>query len=157
MSSTTSTLRKSLIRTTATTNPRSTINYHRRQSIPLISRTFVVCPLTTRRKSSACTTTRTVTARWFLVGWQRAFCLVLVTFAQNETYRTLKDLLDLQPKTASAGENRDLAIEKLAKDVLARVPKPIPLGPVMEKYPVMYEQVMPHGLPSLVRSFVLLV
>ena len=67
------------------------------------------------------------------------FCLV--TFAQNETYRTLRDLLELQPKTSSAGENRDAVIEKLAKDVLSRVPKPIPLATVMEKYPVKYEQV----------------
>lgn len=67
--------------------------------------------------------------------------LFLVTFAQNETYRTLRDLLELQPKTSSVGENRDLVIEKLAKDVLSRVPKPIPLGEVMEKYPVKYEQV----------------
>lgn len=70
------------------------------------------------------------------------FCFsCLVTFAQNETYRTLGDLLELQPKTASAGENRDVVIEKLAKDVLARVPQPISLATVMEKYPVMYEQV----------------
>jgi hypothetical protein len=70
------------------------------------------------------------------------YCLFfLVTFAQNETYRTLNDLLDLQPKTATAGENRDLVIEKLAKDVLSRVPQPLPLATVMEKYPVMYEQV----------------
>jgi dynein heavy chain, axonemal len=65
----------------------------------------------------------------------------LVTFAQNETYRTLNDLLELQPKTATAGENRDVVIEKLANDVLSRVPHPIPLATVMEKYPVMYEQV----------------
>ena len=64
-----------------------------------------------------------------------------VTFAQNETYRTLHDLLDLQPKTTTAGENRDVTIEKLARDVLSRVPQPIPLANVMEKYPVMYEQV----------------
>jgi hypothetical protein len=67
--------------------------------------------------------------------------LFLVTFAQNETYRTLTDLLELQPKTATAGENRDVLIEKLAKDVLSRVPQPIALAVVMEKYPVMYEQV----------------
>lgn len=71
--------------------------------------------------------------------FQRYF--FLVTFAQNETYRTLKDLLELQPKTASAGENRDMVIERLAKDVLSRVPQPLPLGMVMEKYPVLYEQV----------------
>ena len=71
----------------------------------------------------------------------RVFSLCLVTFAQNETYRTLTDLLDLQPKTATGGENRDLVIEKLAKDVLSRVPQPLPLATVMEKYPVLYEQV----------------
>jgi dynein heavy chain, axonemal len=65
----------------------------------------------------------------------------LVTFAQNETYRMLRDLLELQPKTASAGENRDAEIEKLANDVLSNVPHPIPLANVLEKYPVMYEQV----------------
>jgi len=69
------------------------------------------------------------------------FLILLVTFAQNETYRTLTDLLELQPKTATAGENRDVVIEKLAKDVLSRVPQPLPLAAVMEKYPVMYEQV----------------
>jgi hypothetical protein len=69
------------------------------------------------------------------------FIFFLVTFAQNETYRTLTDLLELQPKTATAGENRDVTIERLANDVLLRVPKPIPLAGVMEKYPVMYEQV----------------
>ena len=53
----------------------------------------------------------------------------------------MRDLLDLQPKTAAAGQNRDVLIEKLAKDVLSRVPQPIPLATVMEKYPVMYEQV----------------
>ena len=60
---------------------------------------------------------------------------------ENKYYLALNDLLDLQPKTATAGENRDVVIEKLAKDVLSRVPQPLPLAAVMEKYPVMYEQV----------------
>ena len=30
----------------------------------------------------------------------------------------------------------------MAKSILSRVPNPIPLGPVMEKYPVLYEQSM---------------
>ena len=73
---------------------------------------------------------------------ERSLSLSLpVTFAQNETFRTMRDLLDLQPRSTTAGENRDVVIEKLAKDVLSRVPQPIPLAVVMEKYPVMYEQV----------------
>lgn len=33
-------------------------------------------------------------------------------------------------------------MEESAKDILAKVPKPVPIAPVMEKYPVMYEQSM---------------
>ena len=33
-------------------------------------------------------------------------------------------------------------MEEVAKDILSKVPKPVPMGPVMEKYPVMYEQSM---------------
>lgn len=33
-------------------------------------------------------------------------------------------------------------MEEAAKDILSKVPKPVPIGPVMEKYPVMYEQSM---------------
>lgn len=66
-----------------------------------------------------------------------------ITFAQNETYRTLGDLLELQPKTlTSAGTSREELMEKTAKDILAKVPQAINLVPVMQKYPVMYEQSM---------------
>jgi len=32
--------------------------------------------------------------------------------------------------------------EESAKDILERVPKPIDIGDIMERYPVMYEQSM---------------
>ena len=66
-----------------------------------------------------------------------------ITFAQNETFRVLTDLLELQPKTASAGgSSREEVMEKTAKEILSKVPKPVDIGAVMEKYPVMYEQSM---------------
>jgi dynein heavy chain len=66
-----------------------------------------------------------------------------ITFAQNETYRVLGDLLELQPKTlTSAGASREELMEKTARDILSKVPQPIPMGPIMEKYPVLYEQSM---------------
>jgi len=33
-------------------------------------------------------------------------------------------------------------MEETAKEILSKVPKPINIGPVAEKYPVMYEQSM---------------
>jgi len=66
-----------------------------------------------------------------------------ITFAQNETYRTLGDLLELQPKTlTSAGASREELMEKTAKDILSKVPQPTNIQMVMQKYPVLYEQSM---------------
>jgi len=66
-----------------------------------------------------------------------------ITFAQNETFAALGSLVKLQPKTASGGgKSREEIMEEAAKDILSKVPKPVPIGPVMEKYPVMYEQSM---------------
>ncbi len=66
-----------------------------------------------------------------------------ITFAQNETFRTLTDLVELQPKTASgSGVSREEIMEKTAKNILNKVPQPINLNHVMQKYPVMYEQSM---------------
>jgi dynein heavy chain len=66
-----------------------------------------------------------------------------ITFAQNETFRVLQDLLELQPKTLSgAGATREEIIEKVSKDILQRVPLPLKIETVMEKFPVMYEQSM---------------
>ncbi len=66
-----------------------------------------------------------------------------ITFAQNETFRTLGDLLELQPKTSSSGGvSREEVMEKTAKDILNKVPKAINIASVIERYPVMYEQSM---------------
>ena len=66
-----------------------------------------------------------------------------ITFAQNETFRTLADLVELQPKTASAGgASREEIMEKTARDILSKVPQPFKITAIMEKYPVMYEQSM---------------
>lgn len=66
-----------------------------------------------------------------------------ITFAQNETYRTLTDLLELQPKTlSSGGVSREEVMESTAKNILAKVPQPIDIAAVIERYPVMYEQSM---------------
>jgi dynein heavy chain len=66
-----------------------------------------------------------------------------ITFAQNETFRVLEDLLELQPKTlAGAGASREEIIEKTAKDILSRVPLPLKIDEIMEKFPVLYEQSM---------------
>ncbi|CAF0758924.1 unnamed protein product [Brachionus calyciflorus] len=66
-----------------------------------------------------------------------------ITFAQNETFRTLTDLLLLQPKTQSGGGiSREEIMEKTAKEILSKVPQPVNIAAVMEKYPVMYEQSM---------------
>jgi dynein heavy chain, axonemal len=66
-----------------------------------------------------------------------------ITCAQNDTYRILADLLELQPKTLSeGGMSREVVMEKTAKDILSKVPKPINIASVIEKYPVLYEQSM---------------
>jgi dynein heavy chain len=45
-----------------------------------------------------------------------------ITFALNETGRVLSDLLKLQPRTSSqAGASREEIMERVARDVLAKV------------------------------------
>jgi len=66
-----------------------------------------------------------------------------ITFALNETGRVLSDLLKLQPRTSStAGASREEIMERVARDVLAKVPQPTPIAEIMIKYPVLYEQSM---------------
>ncbi|XP_066265765.1 dynein axonemal heavy chain 1-like isoform X2 [Branchiostoma lanceolatum] len=66
-----------------------------------------------------------------------------ITFAQNETFTILTELVSMQPKTSSsAGKSREEVMEDTARGILEKVPPPIPVGPVMEKYPVMYEESM---------------
>ena len=66
-----------------------------------------------------------------------------ITFAQNETFSLLSGLLQLQPKQSSGGgASREEVVERTARSILERVPKPIPLDPVAKKYPVKYEESM---------------
>ncbi|XP_048258404.1 dynein axonemal heavy chain 1-like isoform X3 [Haliotis rufescens] len=66
-----------------------------------------------------------------------------ITFAQAETLFLLTGLLQLQPKSkAGGGKSREEVMEDTAKNILSQVPAALPIGPVMEKYPVLYEQSM---------------
>ncbi|XP_076467002.1 dynein axonemal heavy chain 1-like [Babylonia areolata] len=66
-----------------------------------------------------------------------------ITFAQNETFHMLEGLVALQPKTASgAGKTREEVMDETAHQIMDDVPQPMPVGDVMEKYPVLYEQSM---------------
>ncbi|RUS78759.1 hypothetical protein EGW08_013475 [Elysia chlorotica] len=66
-----------------------------------------------------------------------------ITFAQNETFNLLGDLVLMQPKSASGGGlSREEIIENAAQDILEHIPKAVNLSAVMEKYPVLYEQSM---------------
>ncbi len=66
-----------------------------------------------------------------------------ITFAQNETYRVLSDLLALQPKTlVTSGASREEIMEKTARDILNKVPLATNINQVIAKYPVLYEQSM---------------
>ncbi|ELV10380.1 Dynein heavy chain 1, axonemal [Tupaia chinensis] len=66
-----------------------------------------------------------------------------ITFAQNETFALLGAIIQLQPKSSSAGgQGREEIVEDMAQNILLKVPQPIGLQPVMAKYPVLYEESM---------------
>ncbi|XP_060621830.2 dynein axonemal heavy chain 1 [Anolis sagrei] len=66
-----------------------------------------------------------------------------ITFAQNETYALLGAIIQLQPKTSTAGgRSREEIVEETSKDILEKVPQPIDLRAVMLRYPVLYEESM---------------
>ncbi|VEL32913.1 unnamed protein product [Protopolystoma xenopodis] len=69
-----------------------------------------------------------------------------ITFAQNETFAVLGDLIKLQPKSSSGGQatgkSRDEIVEDLAKSLLERSPEVFNLQAVIEAYPILYEQSM---------------
>ena len=66
-----------------------------------------------------------------------------ITFAINETDSLLNGILLLQPKSSKgAGSSREEVVEKISKEILAKVPSPVSLSDVMKKYPVMYEESM---------------
>ncbi|KAF4023972.1 hypothetical protein G4228_016077 [Cervus hanglu yarkandensis] len=66
-----------------------------------------------------------------------------ITFAQNETYTLLGTIVQLQPKSSSAGgHSREEIVEDVAQNILIKVPEPVNLQWVMAKYPVLYEESM---------------
>ncbi|MBZ3886078.1 Dynein heavy chain 1, axonemal [Sciurus carolinensis] len=66
-----------------------------------------------------------------------------ITFAQNETFALLGSIIQLQPKSSSAGgQGREEIVEDVAKNILLQVPDPINLQSVVAKYPVLYEESM---------------
>ncbi|XP_058931925.1 dynein axonemal heavy chain 1 [Kogia breviceps] len=66
-----------------------------------------------------------------------------ITCAQNETYTLLGTIIQLQPKSSSAGgQRREEIVEDVAQNILLKVPEPISLQRVMTKYPVLYEESM---------------
>ncbi|KAM7230116.1 hypothetical protein CapIbe_018833 [Capra ibex] len=66
-----------------------------------------------------------------------------ITFAQNETYTLLGTIVQLQPKSSSAGgKSREEIVEDVAQNILIKVPEPVNLQQVMTKYPVLYEESM---------------
>uniref|UniRef100_A0A670IKP3 Dynein axonemal heavy chain 1 n=1 Tax=Podarcis muralis TaxID=64176 RepID=A0A670IKP3_PODMU len=66
-----------------------------------------------------------------------------ITFAQNETFALLGAIIQLQPKTSTAGgRSREEIVEETSKDILEKVPEPIDLQRVMLRYPVLYEESM---------------
>lgn len=68
-----------------------------------------------------------------------------ITFALNETYQLLTDLVQLQPKTSlssESGKTREEVIEEIATRILAQCPQPLDEAEVVRRYPIMYEQSM---------------
>ncbi|NWT16478.1 DYH1 protein, partial [Vireo altiloquus] len=66
-----------------------------------------------------------------------------MTFAQNETFALLGALALLQPKTITlGGRSREEIVEEISNDILAKLPEPMDLQEVIQKYPLLYEESM---------------
>ncbi|XP_033612844.1 dynein heavy chain 1, axonemal isoform X2 [Fukomys damarensis] len=66
-----------------------------------------------------------------------------ITFAQNETFALLGAIIQLQPKSSSAGsQGREEIVQDVAQNILLQVPEPINLQMVIARYPVLYEESM---------------
>ncbi|KAF7658906.1 hypothetical protein LDENG_00006200 [Lucifuga dentata] len=66
-----------------------------------------------------------------------------ISFAQNESFSLLGAVVQLQPRAASSGGRaREEIVEEIVAGVVDRIPKPIIVEDVMEKYPVLYEESM---------------
>ncbi|XP_065685160.1 dynein axonemal heavy chain 1 isoform X1 [Hydra vulgaris] len=66
-----------------------------------------------------------------------------ITFSQNESFRYLSGILQLQPKSLPGlGRSKEEIIEETAINILKQVPDPIDIESVVKKYPVIYEESM---------------
>ncbi|XP_038005283.1 dynein heavy chain 1, axonemal [Motacilla alba alba] len=66
-----------------------------------------------------------------------------ITFAQNETFALLGAIAQLQPKTITlGGRSREEIVEETSKDILAKLPDPMNVQEVIQKYPLLYEESM---------------
>ncbi|VUZ49159.1 unnamed protein product, partial [Hymenolepis diminuta] len=68
-----------------------------------------------------------------------------ITFAQNETFQLLADLVLLQPKSSlsyEGGKSREEIIEEVATRILNQCPQSLDESAIIRKYPIMYEQSM---------------
>uniref|UniRef100_A0A3Q3IZZ6 Dynein, axonemal, heavy chain 1 n=1 Tax=Monopterus albus TaxID=43700 RepID=A0A3Q3IZZ6_MONAL len=66
-----------------------------------------------------------------------------ISFAQNETFALLGDVLFLQPRAASAGgKTLEEIVEEIVVGIVEKIPQPFRVQEVMEKYPVLYEESM---------------
>ncbi|XP_010014835.1 PREDICTED: dynein heavy chain 1, axonemal, partial [Nestor notabilis] len=66
-----------------------------------------------------------------------------ITFAQNESFALLGTIVQLQPKTLLVGgRSREELVEETARDILEKVPAPMNLQEVIQKYPLLYEESM---------------
>ncbi|NXR16043.1 DYH1 protein, partial [Semnornis frantzii] len=66
-----------------------------------------------------------------------------ITFDQNETFALLGAIMQLQPKTFTVGgHSREELVEETCKDILAKLPAPMDLEEVIQKYPLLYEESM---------------
>ncbi|XP_053845413.1 dynein axonemal heavy chain 1 [Vidua macroura] len=66
-----------------------------------------------------------------------------ITFAQNETFALLGAISQLQPKTITlGGRSREEIVEETSKDILAKLPDPMNVQEVIQKYPLLYEESM---------------
>uniref|UniRef100_A0A667ZX08 Dynein axonemal heavy chain 1 n=1 Tax=Myripristis murdjan TaxID=586833 RepID=A0A667ZX08_9TELE len=66
-----------------------------------------------------------------------------ITFAQNETFALLGAVAQLQPRAASSGgKAREEIVEEIVTGIAEKIPKPINVQEVMNKYPVLYEESM---------------
>jgi len=66
-----------------------------------------------------------------------------IAYGTNEALTVLETILSLQPRaSAGAGASREDQIDAMAVDMMARVPGPYDMEPIMKAYPVTYSQSM---------------